>query len=165
MAAEPDKKKHPHTGDSRDPYDRVVEASMIRTSQQQKAIEHLLAATRSIKEKAGPVLAVQKLLNAARCGDEEMVQQALDEGADVNGHDLETGMTAAHYAASVGAGEVIAVLIARDDLNLLIKDRQGRLPGTYAYLAEDEALGAQLVARQVEQAETRGLDYEVLQRS
>lgn len=162
MAAEPDKSKHPHTGDSRDPYDRVVEASTVRTSQQQKAIEHLLAATRIIKEKAGPVLAVQKLLNAARCGDEEMAQQALDEGADVNGHDLDTGMTAAHYAASVGAGAVVDVLLKQDDLNLLIKDRQGRLPGTYAYLADDAELGEALVARQVEQAETRGVDYERL---
>ncbi len=103
-----------------------------------------------------------KLFAAVRCGDDRTVQRLLDVGLDVNACDPQTGMSVLHYAASVGAAEVIDLLLKRDGLNCLVKDHRGRLPSTYAYLAGEEALGEMLIERQVAQAEAQGVDYETL---
>jgi len=70
------------------------------------------------------------LLSAVQRGDEELIKQILDRGADVNAHD-DFGLTALHHAVAAVHKEALAMLLEHGAL-VDAKDNAGRTPLHYA---------------------------------
>ena len=91
-----------------------------------------------------PVAPKTRLMLAAGAGDVNTVQQALEQGEDINAK-TDDLFTALHYAAVNGQGEVVALLIERG------ADREAQTDFMYtplhlAVLKGDTAVAAQLAA-------------------
>ncbi|MFC1764702.1 ankyrin repeat domain-containing protein [Planctomycetota bacterium] len=78
------------------------------------------------------------LLSAVENGIQELAEQALDRGADVNASDP-YGMTPLHVAVSSGHIRIVKLLIAQG-ARLDIKDNAGRVPLHYAIRGEGKSL-------------------------
>ncbi len=101
-----------------------------------EAVERLM--TRSTGEPRQG--AAESLLHASAihgCG--EGVRIALDHGADIDGQDIETGLTPLHFAVSSGHVETVGMLLkagARTD----IPDAEGDTAKTFAIAGEDKQI-------------------------
>ena len=62
------------------------------------------------------------LLDAAARGDAEAVKRCIEQGADPDARDAQTGWTALHFAATGGHGGVVRALVER------YADRDARTP-------------------------------------
>lgn len=104
-----------------------------------------------------------QFLDASKIGDDQRLMQFLDEGADVNYADPVSGFTALHYAASRDARRVLKVLIARSELEYLVKDGRDRLPSALAFeIADNPVIGTFLMKKEIRHARERSIDYRKL---
>jgi ankyrin repeat protein len=72
------------------------------------------------------------LFAAARKGKADEVQEALDNGADINGPDDIFGRTPLSWAAEKGNNGVVGLLLQKDGIDLNSKDNDGRTPLSWA---------------------------------
>jgi ankyrin repeat protein len=99
------------------------------------------------------------LLDAAKIGDEQQVQELLNRGAPIDFADPVTGATALHYAAAYAARPVLRVLLRHDRCNFLVRDNRGRLPSQLARQSgRDPAMARLLLIKEIRQAQARGID-------
>lgn len=98
----------------------------------------------------------ERLIRAARAGNEEDVRLCLRGGADINFAEPSTGLTALHYAAAYDTVGMLR-LIARDPAcDFTVKDRKGRTAATLAYeVAENSITGRFLLTKEMRQRRDR----------
>ena len=108
----------------------------------------------------------EKLLDACINVDPEMVKQYLNQGADINYSDPDTGVTPLIVAARRDARYILPILLEHPDINVLAKDKM-RFWLASDYLAFDpmglkphDPLLDKLLEMEREQAAERGVDYE-----
>ncbi|MCP8685946.1 ankyrin repeat domain-containing protein [Marinobacterium sedimentorum] len=102
----------------------------------------------------------EEFLDAIRCGNPARIQAAFDKGASVNYQSDETGFSPLHMAAACGARHAVRALVALDETDYLLRDKQGRLASELAYLGghqPDVAVSRLLGMKEVKQAEKLGV--------
>ncbi len=80
---------------------------------------------------------------------------------DMNHIDPKTGLSALHYAAANNCEPIVDLLIADPRTDVLLRDREGRLPSHFALLiAKNDDLGFKLVELESDARHARGIEYE-----
>jgi ankyrin repeat protein len=94
----------------------------------------------------------KKLLKAAYKHESDKLQPLINEGASVNAIDPRTGATALHYAAAFNDRASIRILIKQENIDYLIKDKEGRLASEHAFVGgADPVVGKLLVIKEQQQ--------------
>lgn len=96
---------------------------------------------------------------AARLGDARWGEILLEQGAEPNAVDPVSRLAAVHFVAGGDAQAFFELLAARDDVDFLVRDPQGRLPSVIAFECDFYELGEVLVEKEIDQAEKSGLVY------
>lgn len=105
----------------------------------------------------------EKLLAAARRGNDEEIEVLLGQGADINYADPRTNATALHFAASSNAKWAIKALIKAPELDYLVRDHKGRFPSALAFeIAHNTVIGRFLMKKEIQQSRLRGKDYRAM---
>lgn len=96
---------------------------------------------------------LQALIKAIKAGDiDELRQLCGFAEAVVTTQETGTGMTALHYAAGLGAREMVKILMATDKFDLTLEDKWGRTaPAMAVEAADDPVLGRYLYDKLYEQ--------------
>lgn len=82
----------------------------------------------------------------------------IDEVHDINIADPQTSATALHFAAHRSVNGLLAELEKREDLDYLVRDRNGRYASELAWeVSGNEELGALLQAKERQQARRAGV--------
>jgi ankyrin repeat protein len=98
------------------------------------------------------------LIGSVKLGYARSTKRLIDSGSvDVNEQD-ESGMTALHYAAALGARHCVRVLVNSGKCDYLIKDSRGRYASDLALeWGRDYAVSVLLLKKQVKQAYNDGV--------
>ncbi|PUB90888.1 MAG: hypothetical protein DBP01_05180 [gamma proteobacterium symbiont of Ctena orbiculata] len=81
----------------------------------------------------------------------------IDQVKNINIADPKTGRTALHYAAARSAEGLLVRLQARNDLDYLVRDSEGKFPSDIAWVVgRNEDLGAELMEKEQQQSQRTG---------
>ncbi len=114
--------------------------------------------SQAAKSAEPPPGAGKALLRASAKGDMRALARLIWQRADVNVTDPKSGSTPLHYAAAFGSRPALRLLLKASDLDVLIRDRQGRLASELAGVyGHDPAMARLLLMKEGKQARERGL--------
>jgi hypothetical protein len=101
----------------------------------------------------------KKFLDAMRRADKKAVIEYLDTGGDVNFVDPATGVAAIHIAAHGITGNLLSWLATREDLDYLLRNKEGYLASEIAVTIQNTKVREYLGKKEIEQARKEGIDY------
>lgn len=126
-----------------------------------RLFQELRAALDADEEEKDAKLAAMaaSFLGAADSGNAARLEAYIGAGFPLDVTEPRSGQTALHMAASSSARACVRALIGSKNVNLLARDKKGRLPSEMAYMfGGDPALSRWLAIKEKKQAKERGLE-------